>query len=184
MTSIHHRLLAAFAIFFFTLPAGAQSLGPMQSSDLNNDGRVERFTLIDNGNGSADLQIENTGSGVLYAQNIVWAGGIGQIPSLSLAPNGSVKVHSQNDSIGRYRWSQVLTIAYRQGQYRVAGFTYSWRDTLNLPDNGTCDLNLLSGRGVVTIDNGPQRNISTSMAARPITQWSDDIAPSPECGAS
>jgi len=183
MTSIHHRLLAAFSILFFALPAGAQSLGPMQSSDLNGDGRVERFTLIDNGNGSADLQIENTGDGVIYAQSIVWVGGVGQTPSLSLAPNGSVKVHSQNDSIGRYRWSQVLTIAFRQGQYRVAGFTYSWRDTLNLPDNGTCDLNLLSGRGVLSIDGGPQQNIPANLPPLPVAEWSDEFGPPSECNA-
>ncbi len=183
MTSIHHKLLAAFAIFFFTLPASAQSLGPSQSSDLNGDGRVERFTLIDNGNGSADLQIENTGGGVVYAQDIAWVGGAGQIPSLSLASNGSVLVNSQNDSIGRYRWYQVLTIAYRQGAYRVAGYTYDWRDTLNLPDNGTCDLNLLNGRGHLTINGGPQGNISTTMAAYPVTQWKDAIFPPSECNA-
>ncbi len=146
-------------------------------SDLNGDGIVERFALIDNGEGTVDLQIENTGGGVIYADDIAWLGGIGQKPTLDVAPNGALRVISMNDAIGRSRWELTLTVAFRGGTYRVAGYTYRWRDTILLEDNGDCDLNLLTGRGVLTVD-GATRDVRTDQAAVPVTSW-DWAAPIP-----
>ena len=154
-------------------PAMAQSV----VSDLNGDGRAETFTLTGMDDGRADLTIDG-GSSRIVARDIAWAGGIGQKPELSLAPNGSVRLTSMNEAIGRNRWRLTLTIAYREGAYRVAGYTYSWYDTLNLPDRGTCDLNLLTGRGVLTLAERPERAVRTDLRARPVTDWTDD-APRP-----
>ncbi len=121
------------ALLLLAAPAVAEPLAVPVRSDLNGDGRAEMFTLLDTGDGTADLQIENTGwgNGVIYAEDIAWVGGIGQRPELALAPNGSVQVISMNESIGRDRWELTLTIAYRQEAYRVAGFTFRWRETLD-----------------------------------------------------
>ena len=165
-------------------PAAAEPLGVPVRSDLNSDGRAEIFTLLDTGDGTADLQIENTGwgNGVIYAEDIAWVGGIGQRPELDLAPNGSVQLISMNESIGRDRWELTLTIAYRADAYRVAGFTYRWRDTIENDNNGVCDLNLLTGRGLLSHNGGPERPIRTALPALPITAWKDDIGPPPACG--
>jgi hypothetical protein len=149
------------------------------ASDLDGDGAAEGFALRDNGDGAVDLVI-TTGQGTITAPAIAWLGGIGQQPDLALAPNGSVLLSSRNDAIGRSRWTLTLTIAYRRGAYRVAGFTYGWYDTLDLPDNGLCDINLLNGRGTVAIDGGPARAIAAPFAAPEVTAWSDDFALPPD----
>ncbi len=163
------------ALLLLAAPAAAEPLAGPVRSDLNNDGRAEMFTLLDTGDGTADLQIENTGwgNGVIYAEDIAWVGGIGQRPELALAENGSVQVISMNEAIGRDRWELTLTIAYRWDAYRVAGFTFRWRDTLD-PDNwGICDLNLLTGRGILQ-QGSLDRPIRTTQAPLPATAWKDD----------
>jgi len=159
----------------------AQTVGATVASDLNGDGRVERFALIDSGAGTVDLQIENTGGGVIYAESIAWLGGIGQQPELSLATNGSVRLTSMNEAIGRDRWHQTLTIAYRRGTYRIAGYTYSWYDTLNPEANGTCDLNLLNHRGTLSRNGNAARAIRTDWNPLPVTEWNDNITPPAVC---
>lgn len=184
MTSFVPQLCrAAFLVLCLAPPLSAQQIGQMVSSDLNGDQRVERFTLLDSGEGTVDLQIENTGGGVIYAEDIAWLGGVGQQPELTLAPNGSVKLTSMNEAIGRNRWHMTLTIAYRKGAYRVAGFTYDWYDTLDLNDYGLCDLNLLNGRGVAE-NGGNRRNVRTDQPAIPVTQWNDSIPIPKVCGLS
>ncbi|CAN7401119.1 hypothetical protein LJR030_004146 [Rhizobium sp. LjRoot30] len=76
-------------------------------------------------------------------------GMFGQDPSLTALPNGSLAVHSQNSGIGRNRWEQQMTLAYRNGDFVVAGYTYNDYDTLD-PDAGTnCDYNVLTGKAKV-----------------------------------
>lgn len=171
MTSRILILLLALA-----LPAQADMVGPMLAADLNGDGRAERFALIDTGDGSVDLQIENTGlgNGVIYAERIAWIGGIGQRPELELAPNGSLRLISMNEAIGRDRWRMTLTIAYRRDTYLVAGFEFAWYDTLDNDNNGVCDLNLLTGRGYLSINGGPDKPLRTDQPALPVTRWNDD----------
>ncbi|MDJ0827918.1 MAG: hypothetical protein QNJ16_20725 [Rhodobacter sp.] len=164
--------------------AVAQTIGPIVASDLNGDGRAERFALIDTGDGAADLQIENTGwgNGVIYAERIAWVGGIGQRPELSLAPNGSVRLTSMNEAIGRRRWELSLTIAHRNDAYTVAGVTFRWRDTIDNTDAGVCDVNLLTGRGTLWRDGRPEQRFRTTAKPRPATQWKDDTPLPKDCG--
>jgi len=159
----------------------ANQIGGFVQSDLNKDGLVERFYLLDSGNGTVNLLIENTGGGVIFAGDIAWIGGIGQQPELSLAANGSVKLVSMNEAIGRNRWHKTLTIAFRDGTYRVAGMTYDWYDTLELSDNGECDLNLLNGKGFLTRD-GNKSAVRTKLTALPVTAWKDGMPLPPACG--
>lgn len=84
-----------------------------------------------------------------YIPDMVWGSSamFGQEPSVTTASNGSAIVTSQNSAIGRNRWEQKLTIAYRNDQLVLAGFTYSYYDTLDPNAYGGCDLNLLTGKG-------------------------------------
>ncbi|MEW7006783.1 hypothetical protein [Lentilitoribacter sp. EG35] len=90
-----------------------------------------------------------------HMPDFVWGSDVmyGQEPSVIALKNGSINVTSQNSAIGRNRWEQNLTIAYRGGEFLVAGFSYSYYDTLDVEANGGCDLNLLTGRG--TVDDLP-----------------------------
>jgi len=83
------------------------------------------------------------------AANKVWGNltMAGQGPSITALPNGSILITSHNDAIGRDRWEQKLTVAYRNFDFVVAGYTYTSYDTLD-PDNTTdCDFNVLTGKG-------------------------------------
>ncbi|MEP4477047.1 MAG: hypothetical protein ABJ024_18465 [Lentilitoribacter sp.] len=84
-----------------------------------------------------------------HVPDMVWGSSamFGQEPWVSKTQNGSIIVGSQNSAIGRNRWEQKLTIAYRNDKLVVAGFTYSYYDTLDPDAYGGCDLNLLNGKG-------------------------------------
>lgn len=73
----------------------------------------------------------------------------GNDPDIKALGNGSIAVTSQNSAIGRNRWEQTLTIAYRNGDFVVAGYTYSYYDTLEPDAAGKCDYNVLTGKATV-----------------------------------
>lgn len=125
--------------------------------DLNGDGLMDRARLMQREpTGEVDFLLDLGGeSGGFYpnlwASNIAWSGEMaGTLPSLDITARGSLQVISENASIGRYRWRKVLTLAWRDHELLLAGYTYESRDTLDLdaPDED-CDINLLTGRGVV-----------------------------------
>jgi hypothetical protein len=141
-------------------------------ADLNGDGLADRAELVmtDKG-GMADLLIfigRRDGSQSLYAtaREYVWVGGIGQQPELSTTARGSLQVVSMNEAIGRDRWRQTLTVAWRDGAFVLAGITYSWYDTLDLANAGTCDVNLLTGKGELT-KRGENSDVVTSFQTTP-----------------
>ncbi|UFI02060.1 hypothetical protein [Roseibium aggregatum] len=145
------------------------------------DGDINRFrTILVETEEGADLYVfTDAGEGwkqVAHAKDMVWRGGMyGQEPWMEATEHGSLKIYSENSAVGRNRWEQVLTIAYRNGVFRVAGYTYSYYDTLDPDANGQCDVNLLTGKGVL---NG--KNFKTSLGALPVQDWTMDTRP-PEC---
>ncbi len=168
-------------LLLLAAPAAAQEA--QLYADLNGDGRAERFWLYAGGDAMADLVIEGTGGATVQVPGFVWAGTMaGNEPSLELAENGSVRVISGNLSVGRNRWQQVLTIAYRNGGYMIAGYTYDSYDTLDLDAGGTCDVNLLTGRGALTM-GGKSVPITVGMRAPFVDDWNVDVGVLPECAA-
>ncbi|MGF1447083.1 MAG: hypothetical protein ACFBRM_12915 [Pikeienuella sp.] len=138
----------------------------------------ERAVLV-LGREAADLYIYGAAPGfggsslLAEARGIAWTGGMfGTRPSLDLAASGSLQVISQNTAIGRHRWRRVLTIAHRDGAYRIAGFTYEAYDTLDPAGEVACDVNLLTGRGV---RNGI--GFRTRASALPVADWSEMAEP-------
>lgn len=158
-------------------PALAQAPGWIVETDLDGDGEEEIYSLLDSGTGTVDLSVE-TASGPLVFPGVTWTGGMaGQEPGLALSPSGSLLLTSRNDSVGRDRWTLTLTIAQRDGGLRIAGITYDWRDTLD-PEAGWggCDLNLLSGRGVVKGPEG-EREIAAPVPAPLLSDWQESDLP-------
>jgi hypothetical protein len=95
---------------------------------------------------------------------------VGQDPTISALPNGSIAVHSENSGVGRDRWEQTLTIAYRNAAFIVAGFTYSHNDTLEPDNGGACDYNVLSGK---VSRNGKNSKIEAKTVK--IGDWADAL---------
>jgi hypothetical protein len=145
------------------------------------DGDINRFRaiLVETEEGGDLYVFTDAGEGwkqVAHAKDMVWRGGMyGQEPWMEATEHGSLKIYSENSAVGRNRWEQILTIAYRNGVFRVAGYTYSYYDTLDPDANGQCDVNLLTGKGVL---NG--KNFKTSLGALPVQDWTMDTRP-PEC---
>lgn len=143
-------------------PAVAQSPTSVRA-DLDRDGRTETFTITDNGESETSLTITRPGKATITARNIVWSL---EPASLERAPNGSILLKSSHVGIGRSPHEQTLTIAYRNGTYQVVGITRASWDRLD-PDAATrCDINLLTGRGVV--NSRPVRRTARAMA---VTAW-------------
>jgi hypothetical protein len=147
--------------------------------DLNDDAAFDRAVLVQGG-AEADLYIylsQPSGSDrrelALLKKDAAWAGNMwATLPSLEVSPKGSLLLKSLNDSIGRNRWEQTLTIVYRDGKLVVAGITYKSRDTLDRSASLICDVNLLTGQGT---RNG--KKVTLPGKAVPLADWSDDSLP-------
>jgi hypothetical protein len=136
----------------------AERIMSMASGDWNKDGTPDLAIVATPGDDSGDdngLYVyvakpeENRLTLALSLPKTVWGNltMYGQEPELAALANGSLTLVTKNDSIGRERWRQTLTIAYRNFDFIVAGYTYSSYDTLD-PDAGSeCDLNVLTGKG-------------------------------------
>ncbi|MBW9066239.1 hypothetical protein JNB71_23315 [Rhizobium herbae] len=106
-----------------------------------------------------------------FAPNKVWGKLTiyGQEPFIEALPNGSILITSHNDSIGRDRREQKLTVAYRNFDFVVAGYTYSSYDTLDPDNTSQCDFNVLTGKGT---SNG--KPIAAKGEIVLLKDWSDD----------
>jgi len=87
----------------------------------------------------------------LAAPGKVWGSrqSYGQEPSIRALDNGSIAIATQNFGIGRERWEHTLSLAYRNGRFVVAGLTFSYFDSLEEYESLDCDLNLLTGKGII-----------------------------------
>ncbi|SMR82222.1 hypothetical protein SAMN04488030_2568 [Aliiroseovarius halocynthiae] len=165
-------------------PAIAEGFTTQVTADFDANGIADHVALVEFGDhGQADLLLKMGGKlQTIWLHNLIWVGGIGQQPSLTVTPNGSLQMMSHNSSIGRNRWEQIHTLAWRDGAMRVVGYTYRWYDTLNLEDSGSCDLNLLTGKGEISEgQDGASRSISVSSPAFAVQDWLFEMPP--ECQA-
>ena len=183
------KSLAAALVFSITAPAvalaadfPAERIVAMASGDWNKDGTPDLAVIATPGDDSGDdngiyvylaKPEENRLTPVLILPNVIWGNltMYGQEPELAALANGSFTITTKNDAVGRDRWRQSLTIAYRNFDFIVAGYTYSSYDTLN-PDGGAeCDLNVLTGKGKTS--SGP---VSGQAQFVLLKDWQDGIA--------
>ncbi len=152
---------------------------------FENDGSTDRAVLVENFDAGADLYIfrsvedakpDSPMEPTLLKKAAAWSGGMwGSRPSLDSSTKGSLIIKSQNEAIGRYRWSQTLTVVYRSHEFLVAGLTYDSRDNLDPKAGGSCDLNFLTGKGV---RNG--KPVEIKSGAIRLIDWTDEKLPK-EC---
>ncbi len=165
--------------------AGAGAVSPKQvlaevAAELNGDGVADRAVLLHDPDGDdVDLAIYLTAGGKtesqpsLYKAAFGWTGAMaGTEPEISVNKAGSLVVVFQNDAIGRDRWRQQFTIAFRGGALVVAGYDYQARDTLRPGGGGSCDVNFLAGRGT---RNG--KPIKLAAGTTRLSDWTDKSAP-------
>jgi len=180
-----HKLLQSFFFLFTaqvtTAYAAETPIQPSQAisavtADWNEDGGFDRAILVDGGNDDADLHIylsvdpASDGQNMnlhLFKPGFAWMGVMwGQQPSLSVNDQGSLMIHTENTGIGRNAWNQKLTVAWRNEQFVVAGYTHDSYDRIDPDAVVNCDLNLLTGRGV---KNG--KAVKSPVTKVPLKDW-------------
>lgn len=183
--------LFLFLLFLPALAIAENKVEPYRvlsvvTADWNGDGRKDRALLVGNPEAAtASLYIYlGTREGfdaVEFIPAFVWSGSMwGQQPGLTVSESGSLLVHSLNIGMGRNRWEQTLTIAYRDARFVVAGFTFQYHDSLDPEDHGFCDLNLLTGRGVVALSGEAEQEIDGIAFGGYVSDWHMDSFPG-EC---
>ena len=156
---------------------GAQSL----PADLDGDGVMEVFSLAPNGNGGADLVIEDDGA-LIVAENFAWHGDLEyQQPSLSLAENNTLHVLSMNEASGP-PWHMTISVFHDGETYRVGGIVHDWYDRIDPELGSVCVLNLVTGDGTVTAMSGEIRTLEPPTGPLEIGEWQAGITALPvEC---
>ncbi|MFN4100300.1 MAG: hypothetical protein ACK4GT_11030 [Pararhodobacter sp.] len=147
------RILAPALCLLAALPAFAETrIIAALSGDWNGDGNPDAVLLMAPQTGDiADLVVmEGDGySGlhpVLEVPQAVWGGRFaGQTPGLEPHRDTSFILHTQQTGIGRTPWEQRITVAWRGGNYLVAGFDTHFYDRNDPSRGGTCSVNLLTG---------------------------------------
>jgi hypothetical protein len=181
-------MLKAALSFLALIPVAAyaappESIAPHKvisavEGDFNGDGSLDRAVLMDNGQSDADLVIYlNDGNGAFkaagHAPAIAFNGGLaGNSPELRLGKTGALQVHAENMAIGRDHWERTLTVSFRGGQFVVSGITASSYDTLNPKAAGSCDVNLLTGKGTAG-----RKKIAVRAGGIALGQWTEDKIP-------
>jgi hypothetical protein len=162
------------------LAPASQALDVLQF-DFNNDGYTDRAVLIEDEAPDAKLVIytsmrDTMDEGTVLKEPI-WSGFVaGQYAQLHSKGRNNLVVTSSNQSIGRNRWTQTLTIAHRENAYRVVGFSYEFYDTLNQDNNGRCDVNYLNRTAEIRMDVSLIA-MEHAFGPEPITEWSFDNVP-------
>jgi hypothetical protein len=186
---IKYILFPAIAILSFTTawaeepaPIPKQNVMDVLSPDLNGDFYPDRVVLFqtDEGTAKVDFFIRSDDTNTLvYAATLaepIWSGAMyGTTPGLDLNEAGSILVNSENSAIGRNRWEQIITIAYRNDALRVVGYTYNWYDTLDLDNSGQCDVNYLSGKASLKLGDAAKKWVDLSKPAQTVDVWSTDM---------
>ncbi|MGB0798373.1 MAG: hypothetical protein ACPGRD_03535 [Planktomarina sp.] len=160
-------MVLANSVFAQTAPNPAQT-------DLDGDDLAETILFLYPTAGTTHLLISPVNKPTVLAQDFVWRGTTGQEPTLSVAPNGDLRVTSGNQALGRDRWLLIQTIAFHQGAYRVTHATYNWFDTNDINNAGTCDVNFITGAGKRRLAGQGEQAYTVAPTAMVISDWKLD----------
>jgi len=178
-------VMTAFIGFCASATQAAEAIDPDRivfaaTGDWDKDGSMDLAMLVAAAEGSDEdhavyIYLNDGDTDRLelktVATNKIWGDltMAGRAPSITALPNGSILITSHNDAVGRDRWEQKLTVAYRNFDFVVAGYTYTSYDTLDPDNTSECDFNVLTGKGK---SNG--RPVATKGEIVLLKDWSDD----------
>jgi hypothetical protein len=133
-------------------------LRPPQARGADDNGVY--IYLADPGEGRMILKVAAPN---LVPNSFIYAG---ESVAITSSQNGSIVVTAKNDTPGQRHYEIKLTVAYRNSDFLVAG--YSLKE--NVPHPLDCDLNMLTGKGL--INGKPFTGVTGAIL---LTEWSDDI---------
>jgi hypothetical protein len=183
--------LAGLALAAPALADGPPALLGAVSGDWNRDELPDAAVLVrgpDEGAATLHVYLGDWTEGlrpVVSAPNAVFAGPMaGQMPRLVPRTETSFVIEMEQTGVGRTPWMSQTTVAFRDGGFVVAGYTYDFYDRLDPGHSGTCDVNLLNGRWERRIDpegDAPERRESGDGGPRafPLAALTDAFWPEP-----
>ncbi len=182
-TAFRHAALAWLAISA-TGPMTALAEEPFSAArhevalDFDKDGKTDRAVIVpDTDIAQAELSIylaaddESLSGKPTFRKNVALDR---HLLAFESKDNGSLIIGygcggCSND------YETTLTIAYRDGEFLVTGYTFAW-DTRN--GMGSCDVDFLTRKGVVTEGlDGERKPIDGEFAPVRLADWSDDRRP-------
>jgi hypothetical protein len=152
------------------------------SGDWNGDGAPDAATLTQDEGSAANLTLYLGDpvyglKRVAHRPRVIFSGGMGgQTPKLEAASPSSLKLHQEQIGIGRTPWESTLSIAWRNGQFMLAGYSYMFYDRIDPDHNGHCDVNLLTGNYELTLGEQTQTGQQDARAF-PISKLEADYMP-------
>jgi hypothetical protein len=176
-------MIRRLALVLALLPAAAAAQTATGTVDIDGDGRVDTFRIAPSPESDdgpcVDLTIEAGGRTTTVPHVVCGADPYENGVELQPTSSGAMRIVASHYGIGRNKWDLTLTLVGRKGQILVGGYTFDWHDSLDPEDNGSCDLNLLTGKGVLTV-RGIAKAVVPSLKAMPVADWTDDPR-LPEC---
>lgn len=107
------------------------------------------------------------------APAIAFTGGMwGQIPWLEFDDSGALLVFSENMSVGRNRWQEMVVIERRAQGFFITEYGYNAYDTLNLDNSLDCAIDYENA--TVTL-NGTLLHIDERMTLVPLKNWGPEL---------
>lgn len=183
----HHMVLPWIVALTVVLMAALAENKPLfeVALDMDNDGQMDRATIVqDPGAAEADLYIylaagdeklDLSRQPAFLKKDLTTE----RVWGLESKGKGSLVVTygcggCSND------YETTLTIVDRRGKFLVAGVTYDWDTREGM---GSCDINFLTGRGVVSRGlNGKSKPVKGKFRPMGLADWSDEIV-SKACGS-
>ena len=166
------RAVLIFVLVFFGSGAPAQEAGTTSLSlDLNGDGIVEGFALLISESGDADLLISQTGGNDVYAAGLGSTGSGADLPQLAIRGDGQITITSHHDASGPIRWTEILTLGFPDGSYRITAYGYVWWSETDLDAFGYCELDLRLGKGTIQQNGQLPFELLTEVPALPAAMW-------------
>lgn len=175
---------ALFTVVALALPPALANAGPLDdvheaTLDIDHDGKPDRAALVrDDTNHALDLYIYS-GRGDekldLSRAPTLLKKGLAEALVLEFAPRGNGSLVVQYGCGGCSNdWTVTLTIVHRAGAFVVGGVTCDWDTRSGL---GTCDINLLTGKGTLSRNLGKARPISGKFTPVKLADWSKEKRP-------
>jgi hypothetical protein len=143
--------------------------------------RVDLYVYLGEGDAKPDISRQPS----FRNENIIDAERTNWVQPLESRGKGALLVTSVYGWGASKSMEDGLTIIYRGGKFLVAGYTldWEWGTAVSTPvfdvktSDGTCDINLLSGRGDVSFDGDAKKSLKGRFKTMKLADWSEKTRP-------
>jgi hypothetical protein len=146
---------------------------------LSEDERVDLYIYLGKGGENADVRQKPD----FIKQQVADPERVPWVQPLEVSKSGSLQISAAHQWGASHDWTEILTIAYREGEPVVAGFTMGWSWNSLLADDtvetleGECDVNFLSGKATLAKDADEPRPIKGLFKTVKLADWTSANIP-------